>query len=139
MQRHFDHLASEGLRAVVNDIDSVDGRLVLTVSPGGALWARTLRMNDKVRVSGNGADTKPIDSLVFQVRPDYAKAKVRLVAEGKPLASLRLCDAVRLHMDRPTDLDPDLPPDLGRFTERADRIGWFLSTVYCTCGMPHDG
>jgi hypothetical protein len=139
VRRHFDRLASEGLHAVVNDVDSVDGRLVLTTSPAAALWARTLRMNDKVQVARSGTDAKPIDAVVFEVRPDYAKAKVRLVAEGKPLAALRLGDEVRLHMNRPTDLDPDLPPDIGRFTARADRISWFLSTVYCTCGMPHDG
>ena len=139
VQRYFERLAKDGLDAIVNDTDSIDGRLVVTVWRSGALWARTLQMHDSVQVVKCGDENPAIDAVVFESRPDYAKAKVRLVVEGKPLMTLRPGDEVRLRIKPPADLDPDLPPDLGRFTARNDRISWFLSTVYCTCGMPHDG
>ncbi|MBI3462280.1 MAG: hypothetical protein HY000_04360 [Planctomycetes bacterium] len=139
VQRHFERLAKDGLDGLVNDTDSIDGRLVVTVWRCGTLWARTLQMHDSVQVVKCGDENPAIDAVVFGSRPDYAKAKVRLVVEGKPLMTLRLGDEVRLRMKQPADLDPDLPPDLGRFTGRSDRVSWFLSTVYCTCGMPHDG
>ena len=139
VQRHFQRLAKDGIAARVNDIDSIDGRLVVTVDRSGALWARTLHMHDSVQVVKCGGEDAAIDAVVFEARPDYGGAKVRLVAEGKSLTTLGLGDEVRLRMKQPEDLDPDLPPDLGRFTSRPDRISWFLSSVYCTCGMPHDG
>lgn len=131
-RRHFERLAQTGLAAVVNDVDPVDGRLIVTVRRADALWARTLKMNDKVRL----ADW---EARVHEVRPDYARAKLKLVAEGNRLTSLSPGTWVRLKMEAPKDLDPDRPPDPGRFTERADRIAWFLSSIYCVCAMAHDG
>lgn len=132
VRRHFERLAQAGLSALVNDVDPVDGRLLVTVRRADAIWARTLKMNHKVRIGD-------WEAKVHEVRPDYARARVKLVAEGNRLTGLKAGTWVHLKMETPKDLDPDRPPDPGRFTERADRIAWFLSTIYCVCGMAHDG
>jgi hypothetical protein len=139
IKRHDGRVERDGLAAIVNDVSPVDGRLLLSVRRADTLWARTLKMNEKVRVELVGSKRPAVEAVVWEVRPDYACAKVKLVAEGRALAPLKSGDEARLRPETPRHPDPDVPPDPGRFKERSDRIGWFLSTIYCTCGMPHDG
>jgi hypothetical protein len=35
-------------------------------------------------------------------------------------------------------IDFETPPDLGRFTNRQERIDYLVSTIYCPCGMMGD-
>jgi hypothetical protein len=31
-----------------------------------------------------------------------------------------------------------LPPDIGQPRSKAERVEWFLASIYCTCGVPGD-
>src|SRR5439155_15372500 len=44
-------------------------------------------------------------------------------------------DPVFISAKLPRQIDLSTPPDIGRFTERQERIDYFLSTIYCPCGM----
>jgi len=83
----------------------------------------------------------PIPAVVKQVRPWRERTQVRLVVRGADQADLSLGQRTRLRMTAPppqVDSDP-FPPDLDRPRSRAERVEWFLASIYCTCGVTGDG
>jgi hypothetical protein len=63
------------------------------------------------------------------------KTRVRLVAKTFDLAELKMGQRVHLKMNAPppsVDDDP-VPPDADRPRSKAERIDWFLASIYCTC------
>jgi hypothetical protein len=66
---------------------------------------------------------------------------VRLVARSRELADLKPGQRLGLKMTAPPpDMEKsNFPPDMDRPRSRAERIEWFLASVYCTCGVRGDG
>jgi hypothetical protein len=100
-------------------------------------WGRSLKPGDSVSLR----TATPIPAVVKEVRPWRERTQLRLVMAGADQADLHLGQRVGLKMTAPpagVEASP-LPPDLGRFTKKHDRVEWFLASIYCTCGVAGDG
>ena len=72
---------------------------------------------------------------IAEARPDYARERVSFDVPGGRLGEFQSGGTVLLFFHLPDQIDLEMPPDLGRFTGRQERVDYFLSTVYCSCGM----
>src|SRR5204863_2695439 len=63
-----------------------------------------------------------------------------LVARSQELADLKpgLRLALRMPAPPPEVENSRFPPDLDQPRSRAERIEWFLASIYCTCGVRGD-
>jgi len=131
--------ANRGLVATVVEVDEQTKRVALLVRRAEAWYARNVRPNDRVRVTTTGTDTTaPTEFTVDDVRPDYSRTRVKLQIPVACPMQFAPGQEVRVLMTMPKQIDLAAPPDLGRFTAKQDRIDWFLSSIYCTCGMMGD-
>jgi len=125
-------LAASGLPGELQSVD--DGACTLLIYRAGSDWARRLRAGDRVavRLAGSGGSPDP-PAAVAGTAPWGEKTRVTLrlrppdAAAGTPL---------RLRMPRPAKRD--LPPGLGIATDPEERVEWFMSVVFCTCGVRGD-
>ncbi|MBI3877524.1 MAG: hypothetical protein HY300_16460, partial [Verrucomicrobia bacterium] len=138
LKRHRDSAATNGLAATVLESDPTNHSLTVLVRRADAWFARSLRRGDKVGLRAASGHGSKKQCAVVEVRPDYARARVRLDFSDSDLENISADDEVRLFMEIPETPDFETPPDLGRFTARQDRIDYFLSTIYCVCGMKGD-
>jgi hypothetical protein len=86
------------------------------------------------------ATAEPIKAAVKHVLPWRERTQVRLATRGPDQADLAVGQRVRLLLPEPpaeTEASP-LPTDLDRPRSKAERIEWFLATVYCSCGVGGD-
>jgi hypothetical protein len=99
-------------------------------------WGRSLRPGDKASL----LVSPPARAVVKHVQPWRERTQLRLVLKGIDLADLTLGQRIGLKMAAPPEkVDNDqLPPDLGRRTDKKERLDWFLASIYCTCGVSHD-
>ena len=100
-------------------------------------WARSLKLGDKV----NLAAAPDISAVVKTVTPWRERTLVRLVARSRELADLKPGQRLALKAPAPpSDVeDSKFPPDMDRPRTRAERIDWFLASIYCTCKIGGDG
>jgi hypothetical protein len=100
-------------------------------------WGRSLKAGVKVVL---GAEPG-IPAVVKDVRPWRERTQLRLVVKGADLADLTLGQRLGLKMKPPSaEVEKStLPPDLGRFKNKKDRVEWFLASIYCTCQVKGDG
>ena len=68
------------------------------------------------------------------------QTQLRLVVHSFDQADLALGQRIPLLMATPpSEVDESpLPPDLDRPRTKAERIEWFLASIYCTCGVAGD-
>jgi hypothetical protein len=94
-------------------------------------WGRSLKPGDQVSLL---AET-PIPAVVKTVRAWRERTQLRLVAKGADLADLIVGQRLGLKMKAPpaSVQNAQLPPDLGRLTDKKERVEWFLASIYCTC------
>ena len=99
-------------------------------------WARSLNLGDKVTLQAS----PPIQAVVKEMKPWRERTHLRLVVNGTDQADLTLGQRILLHMQPPPPAveQTDKPPDLGRPRSKAERIEWFLASIYCTCGVSGD-
>ena len=135
LKQQRDLAAENGLVATILEVDEPNHQVALLVRRADAWYARLLKINDHVAVKSADRQSAGSQFTVADVRPDYARMRVRLEAGSSEMAQFRRGEEVRLLMKIPEAVDPEMPPDLGRFIERQERIDYFLSTVYCSCGM----
>jgi hypothetical protein len=98
-------------------------------------WGRSLTPGDQVTLlAGSG-----IKAVVKQVHPWRERTQVRLVVGPDDLGELVGGMRVGLKMKAPPAAvdTAKFPPDLGRRTNKKERIEWFLASIYCSC--PRDG
>jgi hypothetical protein len=100
-------------------------------------WGRSLRPGDEVSLRV----ASPIPAVVKDVRPWRERTLLRLVTRGADQSDLALGQRVGLKMKAPpAEVENSvLPPDLGRLTGKAERVEWFLASIYCTCPVRGDG
>ena len=134
-QHHLTDARAEGLQATVVEVDQSGATLGLMVRRADASLARLLKAGDAVDLGIVGSRHKDRHLRIREVRPDYARMRLYLDFPPGLLAKLDVGSEVRIWCRLPMTVDSDRPPDLGRFTARQDRIDYFLSTIYCTCGM----
>jgi hypothetical protein len=100
-------------------------------------WGRSLKPGAKVVLLADPG----IQAVVKEVTPWRERTQLRLVVKGADLADLTLGQRLNLKMTPPSKEveQSDLPPDLGRFKNKKDRVEWFLASIYCTCQVKGDG
>jgi hypothetical protein len=129
--------AEEGLPGAVAFAHTFSGELDFMLDHEAMRWGRSLQVGDKVTLMAS----PPVQAVVKHVKPWRERTQLRLVADG--FAQAELMAGQRLHLKMtppPAEVDTaKLPPDLDRRRDRAERVEWFLSSIYCTCKIGGDG
>ncbi len=128
--------ADEGLPGGVAFVHRFSGEMDFVLDHESMRWGRSLKLGDKVTLLAH----PPIPAVVKSVRPWRERTQVRLVARSSHLTDLVPGQRLGLRMRAPppeVESSP-LPPDLGRPRTKAERIEWFLASIYCTCGVTGD-
>ncbi len=128
----------EGLPGSVSFLHRFSGEMELMLDHEAMRWGRSLKPGDKVTLA---TDT-PIVAVVKDVRPWRERTQLRLVVAGADQTDLSAGQRVKLKMPAPpaeVEKSP-LPPDLDRpHGNKAERVEWFLASIYCTCKIKGDG
>ncbi len=121
----------DGLPGTVTFLHPLSGELEVMIDHEAMRWARSLKAGDSVTLRA----TPPIKGVVRDMRPWRERTQLRLVVAATDQGDLRLGQRVALKMAVPSVAVQEalLPPDIGRRTDRHDRIEWFLASTYCTC------
>jgi hypothetical protein len=98
-------------------------------------WGRSLQAGDKVTLQA----ARPVPAVVRQLRPWRERTQVLLEVDGPEASALTAGQRVPLRLGtRPPAADEDpLPAGLGQSRNKAERVEWLVSSVYCSC-MMHD-
>jgi hypothetical protein len=126
----------QGLPGTVVFLHIFSGEMEVMLDHETMRWARSLKLGDKVTLQAS----PPIKAVVKDMKPWRERTQLRLVVNGTDQADLTLGQRILLHMQPPAPAleQTHRPPDLGRPRSRAERIEWFLASIYCTCGIPGD-
>jgi hypothetical protein len=126
----------EGLPSTVVFLHPLSGEMDLMLDHEAIRWGRFLKTGDKVTLR----IAEPIDAVVKEVHPWRERTQLRLVVTGFAQADLSLGQRVRMHMPAaPQEVEQaELPPDLDRPRQKAERIEWFLASTYCSCKVAND-
>jgi hypothetical protein len=125
-----------GLPGTVTFLHIFSGEMDFMLDHEAIRWGRSLKLGDKVTLQA----TPPIPAVVKHVSPWRERTQLRLVVHSKDQADLSLGQRMALRMEPPpaeTDTAV-LPLDLDRPRSKAERIDWFLSSIYCPCGVKGD-
>jgi hypothetical protein len=116
----------------------LSGEMELMLDHEAMRWGRSLKLGDKVTIPTDG---KPIPAVVKDVRAWRERTQLRLVAHGADQTDLTPGQRIRLKMPAPPAEvdDSPLPPDLDRPRAKAERVEWFLASIYCPCKVRGDG
>jgi hypothetical protein len=128
--------AEQGLPGAVVFLHRFSGELDLMLDHEAMRWARSLKAGDAVRLQ----TAEPIAAVVKQVKPWRERTEVRLVVAAAEMGDLSVGQRVALHMSPPAvEVEQaQLPPDMERPRSKAERIEWFLASMYCPCGVNGD-
>ena len=126
----------KGLPGTVVFLHRFSGEMDFMLDHEAMRWGRSLKPGDAVRLQ----TPVPIAAVVKQVRPWRERTELRLVVAAADLGDLTAGQRLALHMTPPpTEVDQAvLPPDLDRPRAKAERIEWFLASIYCPCGVNGD-
>ena len=126
----------EGLPGSISFVHIFCGEMDLMLDHEAMRWGRALKAGDKVTLSAD----PPIKALVKHVRPWRERTHLRLVVHSFDLADLNTGQRVNLECPAPSkEVEAALfPPDLDRPRTKAERMEWFLASIYCTCGVRGD-
>jgi hypothetical protein len=126
----------EGLPGSVVFLHPFSGEMEFMLDHEAMRWGRSLKLGDKVSLQAD----PPIPAVVKLVRPWRERTQVRLVARALDLTDLHLGQRTHLRMTPPAPEveTATLPPDIDQPRSRAERIDWFLASIYCTCGVRGD-
>jgi Cu/Ag efflux protein CusF len=129
--------SEEGLPGAVAFAHTFSGELDFMLDHEAMRWGRSLKTGDKVTLTAD----PPIAAVVKHVQPWRERTQVRLVADGFDQADLQTGQRLHLKMSPPSaDVEKAiLPPDIDRPRNKAERVEWFLASVYCPCGIDGDG
>ncbi len=144
----------QGLAGMVSFLHRLGGEMDVVLDHEAIRWGRYLKAGDEVTLiapstpatstpaagSSRGAD-EAIRGSVKQVTPWRERTTVRLVVSGFDQGLLTVGQRLQVKLPEPpaTVQDCDLPTDIGRPRSKAERLDWFLSSVYCTCRIGGDG
>jgi hypothetical protein len=128
--------ADQGLPGTVSVLHIFSGEMDLLLDHEAMRWGRALKLGDKVTLQA----APPIPAVVKSVQPWRERTQVRLVVNGVDQADLRAGQRLYLHMNPPSAEVENtlLPPDIGLPRTKAERIEWFLASIYCACGIAGD-
>jgi hypothetical protein len=135
--------ADEGLPGSVTFLHIFSGEMECVLDHEAQRWARSLKPGDKVSLAdaaGGKGKAAPIPAVVREVKPWRERTQLRLVVNGIDQADLALGQRILLRMTPPPPESESawLPPDTDRPRSRAERLDWFLATIYCPCHVAGD-
>jgi hypothetical protein len=126
----------QGLPGAVAFLHRFSGEMDFMLDHEAMRWGRSLKPGDAVRLQ----TPVPIPAVVKQVKPWRERTELRLVVAAADLGDLTPGQRLALLMTPPpAEVDlATLPPDLDRARAKAERIEWFLASIYCPCGVKGD-
>jgi hypothetical protein len=125
-----------GLPGTVVFLHRFSGEMDFMLDHEAMRWGRSLKPGDPVRLE----TSVPIPAVVKQVKPWRERTELRLVVAAADLGDLTAGQRLTLHMTPPAEEvdQASWPPDLDRPRTKAERIEWFLASIYCPCGVNGD-
>jgi hypothetical protein len=125
-----------GLPGTVMFLHRFSGEMDFVLDHQAMRWGRSLKPGDAVRLQ----TPVPIPAVVKHVKPWRERTELRLVVAAADLGDLTPGQRLALHMTPPSAEveQAALPPDLDRPRDKAERIEWFLASIYCPCGVAGD-
>jgi hypothetical protein len=126
----------DGLPGTLTFHHVFSGELEITLDHEAMRWGRSLQSGDVVHLTAD----PPIKGVVKTVTPWRERTVVRLVVGELESSELKIGERLGLKMTAPSEAveNSSYPPDLDRPRSRAERVEWFLASIYCTCGVGHD-
>jgi hypothetical protein len=123
----------EGLPGTLTFNHIFSGELDVTLDHEAMRWGRSLSTGDIVHLAAD----PPIKGVVKTVTTWRERTVVRLVVGQLEASELKIGQRLGLKMSPPTEsLETSLyPPDMDRQRPTAERIEWFLASIYCDCGV----
>ena len=128
---------TSGLPGTVSALHPLGGEMDLLLDHEGLRWGRYLKNGDAVTLR----TARPIKAVVRSVHPWRERTRLRLVTNsGLDQMDLAVGQRIGLLVPEPPQevQASHLPTDLGRREGRQERVDWFLSTIYCSCGIAGD-
>lgn len=112
------------------------GELELTLDHEAMRWARSLKPGDTVHLQAD----PPIRAVVKTVAPWRERTVLRLVVGELESSELKIGQRLALKMTPPVEAVETsvYPPDIDRPRPKAERVEWFLASMYCTCKVRKD-
>jgi hypothetical protein len=126
----------QGLPGTVTFLHRFSGEMDFMLDHEAMRWGRSLKLGDRVTLKA----AAPIPAVVKQMQPWRERTQLRLVVAAADQGDLALGQRIFLHMSPPPPEVENalLPPDLDRPRTKAERVDWFLASIYCTCGVKGD-
>jgi len=114
-------------------LDRTNNNLTLLIRRSDSYQARLLKQRAKIFVH----EKEKIPAQITSLEPDYSRMRLG-IALSRTNCDVQVGDVLQITAKQVKNKPSELPPDLGRFKERQARIDYFLSTIYCACGMMGD-
>jgi hypothetical protein len=126
----------DGLPGTLTFHHVFSGELELTLDHEAMRWGRSLTVGDVVHLQAD----PPIKAVVKAVTPWRERTVVRLVVGELESSELKVGQRLSLKMTAPPAVieSSPYPPDIDRARSKAERVEWFLASIYCTCGVSKD-
>jgi hypothetical protein len=126
----------DGLPGTLSFHHVFSGELELALDHEAIQWGRSLNAGDLVQLQAE----PPIKAVVKIVVPWRERTVVRLVVGELESSELRIGQRLALRMTPPKEtVETSIyPPDMDRGRTKAERVEWFLASMYCTCGVNND-
>ena len=135
-----DRWRQRGLPGTMVFLHPLAGEMDVMLDHESMRWGRHLKNGDSVSI-GLGDSSAKAKARVKSVEPWRERTRVRLVTSSG-LDQVAWSPGQRLGLfvpEPPADIQASiLPTDIGRRTDKAERVDWFLQTMYCTCGIAGD-
>jgi hypothetical protein len=128
--------AEDGLPGTLTIHHVFSGELEVSLDHEAMSWGRSLRAGDVVHLTADPT----IKGVVKSVTPWRERTVVRLVVGELESSGLKIGQRLGLKMAPPTEMaeSSPYPPDIDRPRSTAERVEWFLASVYCPCGVGKD-
>jgi len=124
----------DGLPGTLTFHHVFSGELELTLDHEAMRWGRSLVAGAVVHLTAD----PPIQAVVKAVNPWRERTVVRLVVGELESSELKIGQRLNLKMSALAETAEPYPLDMDRPRSRAERLDWFLASIYCTCGISKD-
>ena len=125
-----------GLPGTATFIHVFSGEMDVMLDHEAMRWGRSLKYGDQVELTSD----PPIKAIVKSVTPWRERTQVRLVVGELQSSDLKSGQRIAMKMtwlSKEVD-DSPYPTDLDRPRTKAERVEWFLASMYCVCGVGSD-
>jgi hypothetical protein len=128
--------ARDGLPGTLTFNHIFSGELEITLDHEAMRWGRSLKTGDTIHFTAE----PPIKGVVKAVSPWRERTLVRVVVGELQASELKTGQRLELKMTPPSQTvdDSTYPSDIDRPRTGAERVEWFLASIYCTCGVSKD-